>query len=195
MNYQVCRMEAPNWEAVPVLTLRHTPWLTPNAISAQAQLCHNAQTLFVRMQALESQIRATLTEPLAQVCEDSCLEFFFAPDAGDRRYFNFEINPLGALCLGFGAERATRVRQVVKKPEMFHIQPFRFEGGWGVTLEIPLAFVQMYFPNATFSGPAACNFYKCGDKTPVPHYLSWNPMTSEKPDFHRRQDFGNLDFQ
>ncbi|MBR5570284.1 MAG: hypothetical protein IKW10_05250 [Oscillospiraceae bacterium] len=34
------------------------------------------------------------------------------------------------------------------------------------------------------------NCYKCGDLTPKPHYLSWNPVTSPNPDFHRPQDFG-----
>ena len=38
------------------------------------------------------------------------------------------------------------------------------------------------------------NFYKCGDKLSVPHYLSWNPVTTEKPDFHRPEYFGLLEF-
>ena len=39
------------------------------------------------------------------------------------------------------------------------------------------------------------NFYKCGDLTPQEHYLSWNPMTSETPAFHRPCDFGLLTFE
>lgn len=194
MEYEVYRVETPDWDAIPAVTLQHTPWLTPNGVTAQAQLCHNGQTLFLRMQAREPEIRATLEGPLEQVCNDSCMEFFFAPKADDARYFNFEINPLGTLYLGFGAARATRVRQIVKKPELFRIRPFRVDGGWGLTMELPLSFVQMYFPDAAFAGSAACNFYKCGDQTPSPHYLAWNPLTSEKPDYHRRQDFGSLRF-
>ena len=38
------------------------------------------------------------------------------------------------------------------------------------------------------------NFFKCGDLTEQAHYLSWNPVTSEQPDFHRPQDFGLLRF-
>ena len=36
------------------------------------------------------------------------------------------------------------------------------------------------------------NFYKCGDKTAHPHYLSWSPIHTEKPDFHRPEFFGEL---
>ena len=39
------------------------------------------------------------------------------------------------------------------------------------------------------------NCYKCGDLTPKPHYLSWNPSTSANPDFHRPQDFGSMTLQ
>ena len=39
------------------------------------------------------------------------------------------------------------------------------------------------------------NCYKCGDCTVQPHYLAWNPPTSENPDFHRPQDFGALIFE
>ncbi|WP_399538678.1 carbohydrate-binding family 9-like protein [uncultured Paenibacillus sp.] len=36
------------------------------------------------------------------------------------------------------------------------------------------------------------NFYKSGDRTPEPHYVSWNFVTADKPDFHRSIDFGEL---
>ena len=36
------------------------------------------------------------------------------------------------------------------------------------------------------------NFYKCGDKTAHPHYLSWSPIDTPKPDFHRPEFFGEL---
>ena len=31
---------------------------------------------------------------------------------------------------------------------------------------------------------AKANFYKCGDKLPVPHFLSWKPINVPAPDFH-----------
>lgn len=194
--YRVVRMRKPDWNTVPAVKLTHQPWLTPNDVEAQAQLCHDGEKLYVRMTAKEEKIRAELTGVLDQVCNDSCLEFFFAPCADDECYFNIEVNPLGALCLGFGAARPTRVRQVVKDAQaLFAFKPFRTEDGWGVEYEIPASYIRLYRPGFSFCGEAAGNFYKCGDMTEIPHYLAWNALSSEKPDYHRRGDFGTLVFE
>ena len=194
-EYLVVRTDCPNWDQIESVTLHHAPWLRPKEVEAQAQACHDGEALYIRMTAREDQIRATLTGSLDQVCNDSCLEFFFAPKEGDKRYFNFEWNPLGALYLGFGAERETRVRQIVQDPAMFGFQSFRTPDGWGITYRIPGDFIRVYFPDFQFEGCAAANFYKCGDETAVPHYLAWSPLTSENPDYHRRWDFGKLLFE
>ena len=193
--YSIPYQSAPCWDSVPAVELMHTGWLDEAPVSAKAQLCYNDEALFVRMEAKESPIRATLREPLAQVCNDSCLEFFFAPDPEDARYLNFEFNPLGTLYLGFGSTRPTRVRQILKAPEaLLDPQPFFTEGGWGICYRIPFSFICNYFPSFEPKGEAAGNFYKCGDETAIPHYLSWASMTTDTPDFHRRQDFGTLIF-
>jgi len=196
MKYIVKKVETVDWNGIPEVELAHTPWLAPCDIGAKAQACHDGETLYVRMQAKESAIRATLTGPLEQVCNDSCLEFFFAPLADDKRYFNFEWNPLGTLYLGFGAERNTRVRQIVKDTkELFDPKPFKTEDGWGVEFSIPASYIRLYMPEFALAGEAACNFYKCGDKTEVQHYLAWKQLTGEHPDYHRRQDFGTIVFE
>ena len=194
-TYDVLRVDAPDWARVPSVQLAHQPWLSPCAVAAGAQACHDGERLFVRLEAKESPVRATLEGPLAQVCCDSCLEFFFAPDASDARYLNFEWNPLGTLFLGFGAGRPTRVRQIVRDAStLFAVHPFETQDGWGVEFAIPVSFVRLYFPGFVLLGEAAGNFYKCGDETQTPHYLAWAPLSSAQPDFHRRQDFGTLRF-
>lgn len=193
--YTVPKLPAPDWSVPEVLTLTHTGWVPPCPISAQAQLCHDGENLYVRMEAVEQPIRATLSGVLDHVCDDSCLEFFYAPVSGDPRYFNFEFNSLGAMDLSFGGKRPNRVRQVPKKAaEWFQARPFSTDGGWGIEFRIPLAFLRLYWPDFSFTGEGAGNFYKCGDMTPVPHFLAWAPLSSDTPDFHRRQDFGPLIF-
>jgi hypothetical protein len=60
-----------------------------------------------------------------------------------------------------------------------------------VELDIPAA----VFGLAAFDGlRARGNFYKCGDKLPVPHYLSWAPIATPRPDFHRPEYFDTLMF-
>ena len=194
-TYHVVRMDKPDWSAVEAVELHHQPWLKDNGVRAHAQACHDGERIHVRMEAKEAEIRATLTQPLDAVCTDSCLEFFFAPEAGDDRYFNLEWNPLGTLYLGFGAARETRVRMLVKdKDALFAPKPYTVEGGWGIEFSVPVAFIRLFFPRFFLEGEAAGNFYKCGDKTSVPHYLAWAPLTSARPDYHRRGDFGKLIF-
>lgn len=184
----------PDWEQAPTVSLTHTGWLSPCSISATAQCCHDGENLWIRMEAEESPIRA-MAGPLEPVCCDSCLEFFFAPLPDDPRYFNLEWNPLGTLYLGFGADRPTRIRQIPKQSDaIFCPHPYPTPNGWGVTFRLPLSFLRLYFPGYTLSGEAAGNFYKCGDETDTPHYLAWAPLSCDRPDFHRRQDFGILRF-
>ena len=194
-QYVVKRVLSPNWSSIPSVTLQHTQWLSPCPISASAQLCHDGKNLYVRMEAVEEHIRAQLTDPLDQVCEDSCLEFFFAPREDDLRYFNFEFNPLGSYYIGFGLEPANRCRQFPLNPEPFTIKPYRTENGWGITYTVPGDFIRLYVPEFDFTGFSACNFYKCGEFTEVPHYLSWAPMSSQVPQFHCRRDFARLIFE
>ena len=196
MEYRVVHVNAPDWKNIEAAELAHQPWLEPCNIEAKAQLCHDGENLYVRMQTKETNIRAELTGVLDQVCNDSCMEFFFAPDMDDARYFNFEWNKLCNAYIGFGAERRTRVRQILKNPkDVFMPVSVDTEGGWAIEYRIPLSFIRMYVPEFVFEGKAACNFYKCGDLTEIPHYLAWAPLSSEKPDYHRRWDFGTLVFE
>lgn len=195
-TYRAKRVETPDWTKIEAVELAHQPWLKPCAIEAKAQLCHDGENIYVRMEAKEANIRAEETGPLAMACKDSCLEFFYAPKAEDARYLNFEISAGGVLYIGFGAERKTRVRLMHKDPAGL-LQPKigRTADGWTLEYQVPMSFVRMFMPDAQLCGEAACNFYKCGDLTETVHYMAWSPMTSEKPDFHRRQDFGRLIFE
>jgi hypothetical protein len=68
------------------------------------------------------------------------------------------------------------------------------EFSWTLTLAIPLT-VFIHHDIKELKGRIfRANFYKCGDKLTVPHYLSWNPVGAEKPDFHRPEYFGLLKF-
>ena len=196
MEYTVARVAEVSWNDIKAVELVHQPWLEPCDIKAKAQLCHDGENLYVRMEAEEKNIRALETRQYEAVCVDSCLEFFFAPKMEDKRYFNFEWNPLATPCIGFGRERQTRVRLLFKDYKgRFEPKVFMTDKGWGIEYKIPGEFIRDFVPEFDFSGKAACNFYKCGDLTETPHYLAWAPLSSEKPDYHRRQDFETLIFE
>lgn len=191
-TYAIQRTDrAPDWDAVQPLSVDRHLWLPSEQIAMTVQICYDETALYVRMQAVEQNIRAEHRVPLSQVCEDSCMEFFFSPE-GDARYMNVEINPNGCSLLGIGTCRADRVRIVPKKAETLNIRTERTADGWSLSYQLPLSFLRVLFPGFALQPGTVlrANCYKCGDLTAAPHYLAWNNVESAAPDFHRPCDFG-----
>ena len=68
-----------------------------------------------------------------------------------------------------------------------------FSGGiwnWRVTVVIPFSLIGVDPEN--LPERLRANFYKCGDETAHPHFLSWSPIGTPSPDFHRPEFFGEL---
>lgn len=195
-SYYIQRADsAPQWDVIPALSVHNILWLPDANIRMTQQMYYDNSAIYIHQRAIESHIRAMHHSPLAQVCEDSCMEFFFAPLPGDDRYFNFEWNLNGCLYLGFRTDRDNSVRLQPKQPStLFDFHSNRTADGWEIFYKIPLSFIRLFFPDFQLAPGAVmkANCYKCGDLTARPHYLSWNPSTSSTPDFHRPQDFGEM---
>lgn len=145
-------------------------------------------------------LRAVSLEDDGNIWEDSCCEFFVENPEGGT-YYNFEINCIGALLNGVGPGRENRVRRekdILNKIIRFStLEPRKYEEdgkifNWGVAMVIPLSLIGTEAGKMPSSLKA--NFYKCGDKTAHPHFLSWNPVLCPQPDFHRPEYFGELIF-
>lgn len=185
---------APDWNAIPVMPIDNLLWTDSIDITAQAQLCWDADYLYVRLEAWEKEIRMEETGALAEVCEDSCLEFFLQPTERPD-YFNFEMNPNQAIWLGYGPDIENLVRLMVRGvAEMLDSKVEFTEGGWVLSYHIPFDFIRRFFPDfkAEEGTRMRANAYKCGDSTVKPHYLAWNPIDLPKPAFHCPQFFGEL---
>lgn len=196
-EYTITRKGASfTWDAVPVLKMDNQLWTDPVDVRAQTQICYDDDAIYVRQQAFEEDVRAENNGPLAEVSEDSCLEFFFAPRNGDIRYMNFEFNPNGSMYLGIGPNLPELVRLI---PENLTIHPktTRTEDGWILEYCIPHSYVRKFFPEwAPVSGLSVrANCFKCGDLTKQPHYLSWNFVSNPTPLFHCPECFGIMHFE
>lgn len=194
-TYTIKNVSGPvDWEDVPALMVDQVLWCADTGIRAQGQFCYDEENLYVHLSAAEKVIRAENTEPLSPVHEDSCLEFFFRIP-GSENYFNFEINPNGCVCIQAGPNRNDRVFLVRKDAvDYFAIRTNRTEAGWEVFYRIPLDFIRLFYPGYRFGGTLEANVYKCGDRTVNEHYLAWNPVDLENPDFHRPEFFGTFNF-
>ena len=187
-----------DWNQIPALKIDNCEWLEPVDVEAQAQLCYDDEALYVRLSAKEANIRAQENGPTGSPCEDSCLEFFFAPMEGDIRYFNIEFNPNACMYLGMGVNVQTLVRLIPEDmDELFFPKVNRFEGGWEVSYEIPYSFVRRFFPEFEVkSGKVVrANCFKCAEKTSRSHFITWNPVRGGKLSFHRPDCFGEMEFE
>lgn len=183
-----------DWGQIPAAEIKAPLFPSAPGIQAQAQLCYDETALYVRLSAVEHNIRAEHHGLLDEICEDSCLEFFLEP-MQDGRYFNLEVNPNGAMYFGFGTSLQNLYRLI---PENHPIHPVitRTEDGWTAEYAIPFDFVRLFFPD--FS-PApgttiGANCYKCGDLTDHPHWLCWNPVPESRGTFHCPEFFGTMQF-
>ena len=193
-EYTITRINgAPDWEKIPYAPIDNLLWTEYTDTSSKAQLCWDENAIYVRMIAMEKDIRRELTGVLDSVCDDSCLEFFLQPTE-TVTYLNVEMNPNCAVFMGFGSCLETLVRLIPEDWDPLCAKAEEFPGGWGVTYQLPISFIQKFYP--TFKPKTGLkmkgNFYKCGDLTPNPHFLSWNKIEQDEPAFHVPQFFGTL---
>ena len=186
----------PDWSAIPVMPIDNLLWTDPLPITAQAQLCWDEEAIYLRMEATEANIRKEETDPLAEICNDSCLEFFIQPVEGPY-YLNFEINPLCNYLIGQGDESDVdnRLRVIVPDFETRMEPKVVFtETGWVLTYKVPFDFIHQFYPQ--FEAKAGVKFrgncYKCGDLTEKEHFIAWNPVENDEPAFHKPEYFGQL---
>ncbi len=151
----------------------------------------------------EESVAAVADDDGGRVWEDSCCEFFLQPFE-DGPYYNFECNCIGTLLRGHRRDRtqaehapAEVLRTVRRRATYPHAPLPETEGDnrWTLTLAIPAAALFRDRIAGWDGVQGAMNLYKCGDNLSHPHFLSWRPIRTEKPDFHRPEFFGEVTFE
>ena len=175
------------------------PEAFPYAPEASVEISHTGALLQLHFRVREAAVRAVCETDGGRAWEDSCVEFFFAPRE-DGLYYNLECTCTGRILLCRGAGRHGReplpaeVLGAIRRRCTLGDVPFGLRQqatAWEVRLDIPAA----TFGLASFAGvKGRGNFYKCGDLLPVPHYLSWAPIATPRPDFHRPEFFERMEF-
>jgi len=165
-------------------------------------IAYTGKEILLKYYVTEDWFKAEKTESNQMVCEDSCVEFFVSP-ADDRIYYNLEFNGIGTCLLGSGTgrENSTRadpeiISRIRRKTSVGEksLSERNGEFSWTITMAIPLN-VFFHHEITELKGRVfRANFYKCGDKLSVPHYVTWNPVATKTPDYHRPEFFGLLKF-
>ncbi len=165
-------------------------------------IAYGDREIYLKYYVRETAVKAEKRDNNEMVCEDSCVEFFVSP-ADDGMYYNIEINPIGTVLVGAGHGRDDSIRaghkhiDAIRRLTTMGSEPFTEIKGsiqWCLTLAIPLETFFHHHIDSLRGKRFRANFYKCGDKLSTPHYVTWNPVKTEKPDYHRPEYFGILKF-
>ncbi|HLF33698.1 MAG TPA: carbohydrate-binding family 9-like protein [Cyclobacteriaceae bacterium] len=187
-----------NFEKHPVNILN---WLNyPYQPVVEFTMAWSESRLFLYYHVTEDSVMARTGEDNGPVWKDSCVEFFVSP-GGNGHYYNFEFNCIGACLLAYGDSRKDRefagpeILSRIKRVSSLGNKTFEEINGsheWDLYIEIP---ADAFFKHPDFKFRKSLmkgNFYKCGDDLSKPHYLTWSPINTDKPDYHRPEFFGNI---
>lgn len=194
--YHILTVSKPlDWDRVPCAAVSCVPWGGEYCPETSAQLyCLRDNGFFLRMSCLEGDPVAIYQQENDPVYRDSCLECFlqFHPGKG---YLNLEMNANGAVLCQYGKSRFDRKFLTELGLSSPKVTVEKQNDRWSVAVFLPFELIEQLDQEPVLEEIREIrgNFYKCGDETPVLHYLSWHPMTSSNPDFHRPEDFGRME--
>ena len=164
----------------------------PTAPDTKFTLAHTDEILYVRFEIKGEIPLATKINDLELVNEDACVEMFIA-NADNTHYWNFEFNPVGVCNASYRKER--KVDVVRLNPEQLQsIQRFPVQlcaAHWSLLVGLPFSLIEF---DPAHEHARRANFYKCGDKTAMKHYASWNAINASAPSFHLPEFFGEVKF-
>lgn len=175
----------------------------PYAPFCAGRIARTEDSLVIDFRVSGLDLRVQNLHDQERIWEDSACEFFVQVP-GCEEYFNFEVNAAGRLVAARGKGREGRVPlpqealgQIVRITAVDGLpavkEPLDYQGlwNWRVMLIIPFEVIGAD-PDAL---PAALrgNIYKCGDLTAHPHYVTWAPVGTSSPDYHRPEFFGEFE--
>ncbi len=161
-------------------------------------IAHSGTHIYIDFFVRCNYLRAVNYKNNSDVYQDSCVEFFVAPK-GDTPYWNFEFNCIGTI---HAARRFDRHNgELLSDDDLARVRrlpscgtrPFEEVEGlfsWNLVVAIPLDLIGLEYTGQPIAIKG--NFYKCADATSHPHYLSWSPIDTPQPDFHRPEFFGDI---
>lgn len=167
------------------------------------KIAHCQGKILLKYLVKEESVLAKVSTINGSVHKDSCVEFFISTQPGGP-YYNFEFNCIGIPHVAVGHSRKDRqlidpkILEQIQTKSSLGDQPFEEKTGgheWELMVIIPPeCFVKE--KNMELKGlKARANFYKCADDTVKPHFVTWNPVGTENPDYHQPKYFGEVMFE
>ena len=176
----------------------------------ETKMMYDEENVYVIFRVKDRYVRSLVRKYNGNVSGDSCVEFFFAPDAQNPEYyFNLEINAGGTPLMFYVTTPWTEFVKLdsseISQIEIAHSLPAIVDPEitepvtWTIEYRIPLSVLETH-SKVTKPGPGVtwrANFYKTAGRknTSNPHYITWSPVDHPRPNFHLPQFFGTLKFK
>lgn len=166
------------------------------------KIAHNGTEILLKYTVSEKYTMARETKTNGNVYKDSCVEFFISFD--QTNYYNLEFNGIGTRHVAYGPGRNGRkfvdskILEGITIKSSLGDKPFDEKAGlgkWEITMVIPVSCFAFSTIDSLNGVKATANFYKCGDETSLPHFVTWSPIDTPNPDYHRPEFFGELWFE
>ena len=189
---------------VPTETVACNNWAAdyPYAPQVTFAAAHNGECLFLSFDVHEACTAALVTEDNGPVWTDSAVECFLSFD--ESGYYNFEFSCIGKALLGFRKTKpdarhadAAVMRTILRHSSLGEtcFAERRGDNHWQLQVAIPVTAFLAHRLTSLDGLRARMNVYKCGDNLSQPHFLSWQPIHTDKPNFHVPQFFGEVEFE
>jgi len=198
----------PEWKNIPAAEIANYMGNRPGFfLNVKSKMMYDKENLYVIFRVKDRFVRCITENINGPVWEDSCVEFFFAPDTGfPDRYFNLEVNCGGTPLMHYNIVPREQITELspedIGKIEIAHSLPrlvdpeIKDPVEWSIEYRIPLGLLKKYSyvtppePGVTWRG----NFYKIAENNSSPHYLTWTVVNNPVPAFHLPQYFGEIKF-
>jgi hypothetical protein len=151
-------------------------------------------SLLVRFDGRDDGTVATLTRRDDALWTEDVYEVFLSPHESPTVYFEFEVNPLGAL-FDARVESPDLERRTMRADASWSLPGFSAKtrvrpGRWSAVLTIPLA--GLVDSRDAAPGAWRANFFRV-DRGGRDEYSAWSPTGKDPADFHVPDRFGFLE--
>lgn len=191
------------WKGIKSVKIRNYMGEIP-AFKPQAdvKMTYDDDYIYVIYRVKDRYVKSITEKINGPVWKDSAVEFFFSPEADNpTNYFNLEINCGGTPLFHHKKNRPTveDIQKIEIKASLPKVVDTEITDPitWTMSFKIPLNMLEKYTnvvrPKQGVSWRA--NFYKIAEISSNPHYITWNEIKNDKPQFHLPQFFGILKFQ
>jgi cellulose/xylan binding protein with CBM9 domain len=176
---------------LPPFSLHDATTGAPPRLRTAVRVGLRDDALCVRFDGRDDGVVASLTERDAPLWTEDVFEVFLSPHDPPTVYYEFEVNPLGAV-FDARVESPDLARKTMRVDAGWTCQGFRARvtlkpNRWSATLRIPLT----ELAGSRAAAVWRANFFRI-DRGPTCEFSAWSATLTDPADFHVPERFGTL---